>query len=100
MNSLTTMRHYESKDWLQMVDDILVQKFDEDYDELFGLIIGLNKYKTYLKSIDDYSITSRDEIVPKIPIIYRNSLEVLRQFITQDIYNLKECRLLVEALYG
>jgi len=45
-------------------------------------------------------LLSKDQIIPQIPIIYRNSLEILRQFITQNIYNLKECRLLIEALYA
>lgn len=35
----------------------------------------------------------------QIPIIYRNSLEVLRQYVTHNIFNLKECRLLFESLH-
>jgi hypothetical protein len=30
--------------WISLIDDILAQKFDEEYDELFGIIIGLSKY--------------------------------------------------------
>ena len=47
----------------------------------------------------DYRNISKDNVVPRIPIIYRNSLETLRKYITYNLYNLKECRLLFEALY-
>lgn len=89
MSCLTTMKTYETATWVQLVEDILANKFDEDFDELFGIIIGLDKYRDNLLLINDYLVTSKDPVVSQIPIIYRNSLNVLRQFVAQNVYNLK-----------
>lgn len=89
MSCLTTMKMYYPGTWIQLVEDILANKFDEDFDELFGIVIGLDKYRDNLLLINDYLITSKDPIVMQIPVIYRNSLNVLRQFVAQNVYNLK-----------
>ena len=34
-----------------------------------------------------------------IPVVYRNSLETVRQFIRYNTYNLKECRILLRCLH-
>ncbi len=39
-------------------------------------------------------------ILQFIPIIFRNHLELIRQFIKYNIYNLKECRILFRCLYS
>lgn len=83
------MKLYNTATWLQLVEDILANKFDEDFDELFGIIIGLEKYREHILLINDYLVTSKDPVILQIPIIYRNSLNVLRQFVTQNVYNLK-----------
>lgn len=77
----------------------MAEKFDEEYDELFGIIIGLNKYRMNLLDVNDFLKISKDKVIPSIPIIYRNSLEVLRQYITYNIFNIKECKMIFEALY-
>jgi len=41
----------------------------------------------------------RNKIIYNIPIIYRNSLETIRQYVRYNTYNLKECRLLFHALH-
>ena len=75
--------------WISLVDDILVRKFDEEYDEFFGMIISLSKYREFIYDIDDYEFITKNPVIPKIPIIYRNSLDILRQFVSHNIYNLK-----------
>lgn len=39
-------------------------------------------------------------MVYHIPIVYRNSLEVVRQYVRFNVYNLKECRLLFRSLHN
>ena len=78
--------------WMIFIDALMVKKFDEDYDELFGIVISLQKYRKQLFLYNDYFTITSDEVIPKIPIICRNSLNVLRQYVTYNLYNLKECR--------
>lgn len=56
------------------MDALLVKKYDEDYDELFGITIALEKYRKNLFLLEDYQLISKDTIISKIPIVYRNSL--------------------------
>ena len=56
-------------------------------------------YRENLILENDYISISKDNVTFQIPIIYRNSLEVLRQYVTHNIFNLKECRLLFESLH-
>lgn len=88
------MGAYSHEMWLHIVECILASKFDEEYDELFGIVYGLRKYREELFSNNNFLAISADPVVPHIPVVYRNSLEVLRQFVTHNIFNLKECRLL------
>lgn len=88
------MGWYSEGFWQNTVDHIEVDKYDEEYDELFGIIIGLAKYRNNLLEASDFLTISKDKVVPSIPVIYRNSLEILRQYITYNIFNLKECKLI------
>jgi hypothetical protein len=36
------------------MDALLVKKYDEEYDELFGLYSGLYKYKRSIEDFSDY----------------------------------------------
>jgi hypothetical protein len=38
-------------------------------------------------------------VIFNIPVVYRNSLETVRQFIRYNTYNLKECRILLRCLH-
>jgi hypothetical protein len=94
MSSLVSMGNFSQGEWVMLTDEILAQKLDEDYDELFGVIIALGRYKEQLKASDNYLEISQNMVVPHIPVIFRRNLDLLRQYVTQNIYNLKECRLL------
>lgn len=61
--------------------------------------MGLFKYKLAVEDICDYIALQRNKIIFNIPMIYRNSLETIRQYIRFNTYNLKECRLLFHALH-
>lgn len=72
------------------MEEILLFKFDENYDELFGMIVSLMKYRQHVEQKhENFFEITYNAVLPKIPIIYRNSLEVVRQFVTQNVYNLK-----------
>jgi|688.fasta_scaffold273707_1 hypothetical protein len=45
MSSLVTMELFHPDSWVQVVDEILANKFDEEYDELFGIVICLARYR-------------------------------------------------------
>lgn len=63
------------------------------------MIVSLAKYRKHVLSLNDFKEISKDSVLAKIPIFYRKSLHVLRQFVAINIYNLKECRMLFEAIY-
>ena len=51
-------------------------------------MVSLSKYQEIIYDIDDYETIAKDGVIPEIPIIYRNSLDILRQFVSHNIYNL------------
>ena len=61
---------------------------------------GLQHYKRSIEEVCDYAELQKNRVIYNIPIIYRNSLEVLRQYIKFNVYNLKECRTVLRALHA
>ena len=53
-----------------------------------------------MEDFSDFFEIQKNKIIYNIPIIYRNSLEIIRQYVKFNIYNLKECRILLRTLYG
>ena len=45
MNALVDLGQYNELLWIYIMDALFVKKYDEEYDELFGLYAGLYKYK-------------------------------------------------------
>lgn len=45
MNVLNDLGDLNEHLWLLIMDALFVRKYDEEYDELFGLYSGLSKYK-------------------------------------------------------
>jgi len=56
------------------MDALFVRKYDEEFDELFGVYTGLYKYKKSIEEFNDYFEIQRNKIIFNIPIVYRNSL--------------------------
>lgn len=81
------------------MDALFVKKYDEEFDELFGLYAGLYKYKCAVEELSDYFELQRNKVIYSIPMVYRNSLEVVRQYVRYNLYNLKECRYLFRSLH-
>ena len=71
------------------MDALLGRKYDEEFDELFGEYTGLYKYKKNIEEFNDYFEIQRNKVIFNIPIVYRNSLETMRQYIKYNTYNLK-----------
>lgn len=46
VNSLVDLGEVSEAIWIGIMDALLVKKYDEEYDELFGLFSGLHKYRT------------------------------------------------------
>ena len=99
MNALVDLGNFQQLLWIYIMDTLFVKKYDEEYDELFGLYSGLYKYKKNVEQFNDYFDIQKDKVIYNIPVIYRNSLEVVRQYIKYNIYNLKECRILIRSLH-
>jgi hypothetical protein len=100
VNALVDLGEFGETIWIRVMDALFARKYDEEYDELFGLYAGLYKYKKNVEAISDYAELQKDKIIYNIPIIYRNSLETVRQYVRHNTYNLKECRLLFRALHA
>lgn len=60
MCTLASMGFYTEGYWRAAVDHIEVDKYDEEYDELFGIIIGLAKYRKNLLEANDFLTISKD----------------------------------------
>lgn len=45
LNALVDLGDFHQTLWIYVMDALLVKKYDEQYDELFGLYSGLYKYK-------------------------------------------------------
>lgn len=54
MNVLVDLGDFSDNLWMVIMDALFVKKYDEEYDELFGLYSGLFKYKTSIEEISDY----------------------------------------------
>jgi hypothetical protein len=52
-----------------------------------------------VEEVGDYFELQRNRVIFNIPVVYRNSLEAVRQFIRFNTYNLKECRILCRCLH-
>lgn len=52
-----------------------------------------------MEEVSDYFELQRNRVIFNIPVVYRNSLETVRQFIRYNTYNLKECRILFRCLH-
>lgn len=52
-----------------------------------------------MEEVSDYFELQRNRVIFNIPVVYRNSLETVRQFIRYNTYNLKESRILFRCLH-
>jgi len=82
------------------MDSLLVKKSDEEYDEMFGIVAALNTYSEEVLEIAEFPQAKGNIILQFIPVVYRNHLELIRQFVRYNVYNLKECRILFRCLYN
>ena len=56
------------------MDALFVKKYDEEFDELFGVYTGLYKYRCAVVAVGDYFAVQRNRVLVGIPVVYRNSL--------------------------
>ena len=49
MNVLVDLGDFNEHLWTIIMDSLFVKKYDEEYDELFGLYSGLFKYKNNIE---------------------------------------------------
>jgi hypothetical protein len=54
VNSLVDLGEVSEAVWVAVMDALLVRKYDEEYDELFGLYSGLHKYRALVEEFGDY----------------------------------------------
>ena len=54
MNVLVDLGHFSHELWVLIMDALFVKKYDEEYDELFGLYAGLYKYRLNMEEFSDY----------------------------------------------
>ena len=54
LNVLVDLGDFNDHLWMLIMDSLFVKKYDEEYDELFGLYSGLYKYKKSIEEISDY----------------------------------------------
>ena len=45
LSTLANIGNFRHETWLAVVDSLLVKKSDEEYDEIFGIVSALTKYK-------------------------------------------------------
>jgi len=74
MNVLVDLGEFSEDMWMLIMDALFVKKYDEEFDELFGLYSGLYKYKKNVEDYSDFFEIQKNKIIYNIPIIYRNSL--------------------------
>jgi hypothetical protein len=54
MNVLVDLGDFNELLWIHIMDSLFVKKYDEEYDELFGIYLGLFKYKQNIEDFSDY----------------------------------------------
>lgn len=89
MNVMVDLGELYQPFWVGIMDALFVRKYDEEFDQLFGVYTGLYKYKKNIEEFNDYFEIQRNKVIFNIPIVYRNSLETMRQYIKYNTYNLK-----------
>jgi hypothetical protein len=65
--------------WLSAIDALLVRKYGEAYDELFGLYSRLHNYRSLVEEFRDYFEHRSNKVIYNIPIVYKlpgNSEEI------------------------
>ncbi len=45
LSTLANLGDYKYDTWLAVMDSLIVKKSDEEYDEIFGVVSALTKYK-------------------------------------------------------
>jgi hypothetical protein len=45
LSTLANIGDYKYDNWLAVMDSLIVKKSDEEYDEIFGIVSALTKYK-------------------------------------------------------
>lgn len=48
MAALTSIHFFFEDQWILINDSIMAEKYDESYDEIFGIYFGLHKYRKNL----------------------------------------------------